>query len=94
MVILGPLPADPCAWCGAELDVDWCEITALGDAEPRYVRGQVTCPTPGCVPRCPTCDGQVGDIHGPDCGDVMATKLGDLRPCTITRADCGDRMAT
>ena len=92
MVVLGPLAA-ACAWCDVELDIEWAEITACGDAEPRYVPGKVKCPTPGCVPRCPSCHGQVGDIHGPNCGEVMAAKLGGLQPCTITRGDCGDRMA-
>lgn len=91
MVILGPPPADPCAWCGAELNETWLDVTALGSSFDT-VRGPAECPTVGCTPRCPVCHREPGDIHGPDCGEVMAAKLGDLRPCTIARADCGSRM--
>jgi hypothetical protein len=79
---------DRCAWCGAELDISWVDTSMLG-GDFSTTRGRSACPTPGCGPRCPICRGQIGDLHGPHCGPIMAAKLGDLEPCTITRADCG-----
>lgn len=83
-----------CAWCGAELDIDWVDVRTLSDPDPVPIPGRVTCPTSGCVPRCPICRGVVGDIHGPECGPIISAKLGDLSPCTISRADCGRRERT
>lgn len=81
-----------CAWCDAEMDWEWVWVGTYTDPG-RTIPGRVTCPTPGCGPRCPTCRREPGDIHGPECGEIIAGKLGDLRPCTITEADCGERMA-
>lgn len=86
-----PTMTATCAWCDAELDETWVDVSALGDATFTTVRGRSQCPTIGCVPRCPVCRREPGDIHGPKCGDIMARKLGDLRPATITREDCGVR---
>ena len=82
--------ANPCPWCGAELTQEWCDISTPGDPD-LVTRGRVTCPTAGCGPRCPVCRGEIGDIHGPNCGDIMAAKPGGLRPATITHEDCGSR---
>lgn len=76
-----------CDRCGAVLEVDWVEITTLGDAEPRYVQGyRELCPTKGCGTTCPICHRPPGDIHSGACGPVMATKADD--PTRVTCEDC------
>lgn len=81
----------PCAWCGSPLNVDYVDVTALGGGTFETTRGRSQCSNPRCAPRCPTCKREVGDIHGPECGAIIAGKLGDVAPCTISRADCGSQ---
>jgi hypothetical protein len=38
-----------CYRCSKPGHVEWCEITAFGDPEPRFVRGESYCTTPGCT---------------------------------------------
>jgi hypothetical protein len=85
--------ANPCRWCGADLIIEWADVSTYAEIN-RVIPGAVTCPTPGCSPHCPTCRSTVGDIHGPNCGEIIAGKLGDPQPCTITRDDCGPRLVT
>jgi hypothetical protein len=87
MVWLGPMGPPPmCERCGAELDVDWCEITTCGEAEPSFVPGRVVCPTPGCGKVCPICRRQPGDVHSGACGPIMERKLADK--VHVSREDC------
>jgi hypothetical protein len=79
----GPLP---CGRCGALVDVDWIEVSTLGDPEPSYVPGQIVCPTEGCGTTCPICHRPPGDIHSGACSPFVLAKLID--PCRITRSDC------
>jgi hypothetical protein len=77
-----------CPRCSAVIeDVDWIDISAYGDAEPRYIAGRHgPCPTEGCGTTCPTCRRAEGDIHGAECGPVMARKVED--PTRVSREDC------
>jgi hypothetical protein len=80
-----------CKRCGAELEVDWCEITAWGDPEPTYVIGRADCPTEGCGTTCPICRRRPGDVHSGACGPVMDRKLVDK--VHVTTADCMAEVA-
>lgn len=79
-------PPQTCARCGALVDVDWCEVTAVGEAEPRYVPGMVRCLTPGCGTTCPICHREPGDIHSGACAPIVLAKLVD--PTRVTLEDC------
>jgi hypothetical protein len=73
--------------CGARLvDVEWADVTALGDLEPRYVLCAGRCPRPGCGTTCPICRRPPGDIHSGACSPFVLTKLVD--PCRVSREDC------
>jgi hypothetical protein len=75
-----------CRWCGSALQgVEWVEISAFGDSEPRYTVGRASCPTEGCGPCCPVCRRTPGDIHSGACTFVVG-KLVD--PCRVSREDC------
>lgn len=77
-----------CPLCGAprEFDGDWVEITRLGSPEPEFLPGRVWCSTPRCGQVCKICRGEVGDVHGPDCGPLMFVKV--EHPHLIDRSDC------
>jgi hypothetical protein len=38
-----------CYRCRLPGHVDWCDVSAFGDAEPVYIRGESYCTTPGCT---------------------------------------------
>lgn len=81
-----------CWRCGATLRLDLLEVTALGDDVPRYMINRAECPTPGCVPVCPSCRQPASDdkdvyIHGPECGPIMLRKA-SATPATVERGDC------
>lgn len=38
-----------CRRCGQLAEVEWCEVTTLGDHDPSYIAGRSWCETPGCV---------------------------------------------
>lgn len=87
----------PCLRCGALPDVEWIEVTAVGDAEPSYLPGRSPCSTVGCldadgrrhVPldRCRICRRPVGDIHSGACTPMVLAKVDD--PCRVSIDDCG-----
>jgi hypothetical protein len=79
-------PNKHCGRCGAVMDVDWVEITAMGDPEPRYVPGMSRCPTEGCGTTCPICRRPPGDIHSGACTPFVLGNLAD--PVRVTREDC------
>jgi hypothetical protein len=83
----GKIKADTrCRLCGHEFDLDDCaEITAFGEARPRYVPTKV-CPTPGCGTTCPICHRPEGDVHSGECGSIILPKLVDQ--VYVTRDDC------
>jgi hypothetical protein len=75
-----------CERCGAVLDVEWIDITALGDAEPQFIPGRSTCPTAGCGTTCPICHRPPGDIHSGACAPIVLAKATDQ--VRVTREDC------
>jgi hypothetical protein len=76
-----------CPICDAPiLTGEYAEVTCLSDAKSRYVPGRATCPTPRCGEVCRICRREPGDVHGPDCGPLMFSKL--ERPHIITKEDC------
>jgi hypothetical protein len=81
-----------CIWCGEPLDLTVIDVSALGPATFRTIRGRYQC-SPFCVPRCPTCKREPGDIHGGQCAEIILRKYEELNPCVVTRADCGQRRA-
>jgi hypothetical protein len=78
----------PCGiCCGDRLVLDYAEVTTMRDAETQYVPTRIgRCPTPRCGEVCKLCRREPGDVHGPDCGPLMADKLD--RPHIITKEDC------
>lgn len=77
-----------CPRCGATAEVDYQEVTALGDTEPSYVPGLVRCPTAGCGTTCPMCHREVGDIHAAECAPIILGKVED--PTRVSKDDCRD----
>lgn len=78
-----------CRICGAEREApEQIDTTALGSAFSTTVYGpyRTPCPTPKCGEVCRICRRDPGDVHGPDCGPLMFTKL--ERPHIITEEDC------
>lgn len=83
---------EECWRCGATLRLDLLEVTALGEWAPRYIIARAECPTPGCVPICPSCRQPASDdkdvyIHGPECGPIMFAKA-TATPATVEEGDC------
>jgi hypothetical protein len=78
----------PCGRCAAPLEFsgDWIEITTFVDPEPAFVPGRHWCTTPRCGYVCKVCRGEIGDVHGPHCGELMLSKI--ERPHIIDRSDC------
>lgn len=79
-------PELTCDLCTAVLYVDWVEVTAMGDVEPRYVPGRTRCPTVGCGSTCPICHEAVGEIHSGACAPIVLAKVDD--PTRVSREDC------
>ena len=92
--------APPCDRCGGLIEVDWVDITTLGDlgrGVRRFMAGETRCLTAGCcdekgskrVPlnRCRICQRPVGDIHSGACSEMVLSKVDD--PCRVAMADCG-----
>lgn len=77
-----------CPICGSPiLTGEYADATMLGDPRPHYVpTRQWTCPTPRCGEVCVICRREPGDVHGPDCGPLMALKL--ERPHIVDESDC------
>ena len=61
-------PPPPCWRCGAPADVDWCEITAMGDTKPSFIPGRMDCVTPGCVDE----HGSTATYPPPEPAELMA----------------------
>jgi hypothetical protein len=34
----------PCPTCGTPVDIDWCEITAMGSSRRQFTQGRIECP--------------------------------------------------
>lgn len=79
-------PDIPCPRCGAALDVDWVEVTAMGETTPQVVSGRTSCPTKGCGTTCPICGRLPGDVHEGKCAPIIVRKLTDQT--RVTTADC------
>lgn len=87
--------AHPCLRCGTTPEIDWIDITEAGGAVD-VIPGRSVCMTDNClddngsdrVPlsRCRSCSRPPGEVHGPDCGPLMASKV--ERPHIITEEDC------
>jgi hypothetical protein len=75
-----------CPICGVEVDCDWLEISAFGDAQPSFAPGKYVCPTPRCGQVCKVCRREVGDIHSGACSAIVLAKIDD--PCRVSREDC------
>jgi hypothetical protein len=75
-----------CKRCGAVMDVDWIEVTALTDIEPRYIQGRTECPTADCGTTCPICHRPPGDIHSGACAPIVLGKAAD--PTRVSPEDC------
>lgn len=83
----GCLWTQPCEVCGAAARVlEAAEVTSFGEADRRFVPTRIECSTPRCGEVCKVCRREPGDVHGPDCGDLMATKV--ERPHIVDRSDC------
>lgn len=77
----------PCDICGADMPVEeWLDVTSFGDRNPQYTPGRTVCPTPRCGEVCKICRGEIGDVHGPHCGELMFNKI--EKPHIIDRSDC------
>jgi hypothetical protein len=81
---------EPCPVCGADAKVtgpllDVSSFGLLFDTRV-YGRRTIDCPTPRCGEVCKVCRREPGDVHGPHCGDLMATKL--ERSHIVDRSDC------
>lgn len=78
---------EPCERCGALVETEWYEVTALGDAEARYIPGRSEpCPTKWCGTTCPICRRPPGDIHAAECAPLVVRKVED--PTRVSSADC------
>jgi hypothetical protein len=76
-----------CEVCGADAHViEAADVSTFGDSKPRQVPTRVECSTPRCGEVCKVCRRDPGDVHGPDCGDLMALKV--ERPHIVDRSDC------
>lgn len=78
----------PCRLCGAEqhFDGQWLDVSRMGDSAPVVMPRRVWCSTPKCGRVCVICRRDIGDVHGPDCGPLMFTKL--ERPHIVDKSDC------
>ncbi|WP_433078923.1 hypothetical protein ACQP1P_38715 [Dactylosporangium sp. CA-052675] len=78
-----------CSICGAERDepeqVDVSQLVSTFNTKV-YGRYAKPCPTPRCGEVCKICRREPGDVHGPDCGPLMAAKL--ERPHIVDESDC------
>lgn len=86
---MSPRTAHLCRICGAEREgPEQVDVRGLGSVFSTTVDGRyrTPCPTPRCGEVCKVCRREIGDVHGPDCGPLMATKL--ERPHIITVEDC------
>ena len=87
---MGPVSTHPdvnCERCGTPVQVDWIDVSTLGDVEPVYVQGRRSaCPTKGCGTSCPICHREPGDIHSGACAPIVLGKVGDAT--RVTREDC------
>lgn len=74
-----------CPTCGVLLKPKHlAEVTRLGSRTPEYI--PLRCPTPKCGEVCKICRRDIGDVHGPDCGPLMFSKI--ERPHIVDRSDC------